>query len=76
MFFSFAEISRLGQNYKRENPRFFLDSLSLSKEDELCTIIYTSGTTGEPKGVMLSHKNIVSNVKAAHKIFDIDETVF
>ncbi|MCG6962741.1 MAG: long-chain fatty acid--CoA ligase [Acidobacteria bacterium] len=34
------------------------------REDELASIVYTSGTTGEPKGVMLTHQNFVSNVKA------------
>lgn len=34
------------------------------KPGDLCTICYTSGTTGNPKGVMLSHENIVADVSA------------
>lgn len=38
---------------------------------ELATIVYTSGTTGRPKGVMLSHQNMLSNVKAALEAYEI-----
>ena len=41
------------------------------KADDLATIVYTSGTTGKPKGVMLSHRNILSNVQSGLAVYDV-----
>lgn len=45
------------------------------KAEDCATIIYTSGTTGQPKGVMLSHRNLVSNVLNAVASFPFEENV-
>jgi long-chain acyl-CoA synthetase len=42
----------------------YAGTLAAPREDDLAALVYTSGTTGKPKGVMLTHRNIVSNVRA------------
>ena len=52
----------------KENP---IDTVDIDP-DSISGFIYTSGTTGKPKGVLLSHDNIVSNVNAVHEIFPLE----
>jgi long-chain acyl-CoA synthetase len=42
--------------------------------DDLAVILYTAGTTGQPKGVALSHRNLLSNARAAASLYELDRT--
>lgn len=48
--------------------------ISQARSDDLASIVYTSGTTGFPKGVMLSHRNMLSNAEAAIRTVDLHES--
>ncbi|MBK7630362.1 MAG: long-chain fatty acid--CoA ligase [Ignavibacteriales bacterium] len=71
---SFSKVQELGKTFSKAHTSLLKDSLSIIKPDDICTIIYTSGTTGEPKGVVLTHRNILSNVQAALDCFPIGST--
>ncbi|MFT5164803.1 MAG: long-chain acyl-CoA synthetase [Saprospiraceae bacterium] len=55
-----------------EHMAIFNDMKSVIHEEDIATIMYTSGTSGMPKGVMLTHKNIVSNIKSIISLIPIN----
>jgi long-chain acyl-CoA synthetase len=65
-FEAVCELDGQGQGIGVRNP-------SYASEDDIATIIYTSGTTGDPKGVMLTHANFISNLQACKSLIDISD---
>ena len=69
---SFDELLACGRAALARHPGWRTHALA-ARPDDLATLIYTSGTTGDPKGVMLTHGNIASNVTTSVGLFDFGE---
>jgi len=70
---TFAQVLEKGKKIAEQKPELFEELTLKIKPDDVATINYTSGTTGIPKGVMLTHSNFFSNVKASSTVIDFSE---
>lgn len=70
---NFSDVILLGKDSLAAEQRrsSFEKSAMAVKPEDLCTIIYTSGTTGNPKGVMLTHRNLCSNINAVNEVVHV-----
>ncbi len=71
---NWLDIVEKGRNCSAETKQQVEEIKKLIKPDDFATLIYTSGTTGKPKGVMLSHRNMVSNFISAASVFNLKPT--
>ncbi|MEK6530427.1 MAG: AMP-binding protein [candidate division NC10 bacterium] len=62
---SLQRLQELGKKFALDNPTYFEDQVAKGRADDLAIICYTSGTTGSPKGVMLSHRNLILTARNA-----------
>lgn len=77
-FFLFEEFLEAGKEFLKDDPDAFRNVASTIVADQTATILYTSGTTGKPKGVVLLHSAIVSEVSEAFPLCGVtssDETL-
>ena len=72
--FNFRDFLELGTKHEQKSEASFEDLMDKPEPNDLLTLIYTSGTTGNPKGVKLSHGNMMSNVEGIKQNIDFDDT--
>jgi long-chain acyl-CoA synthetase len=72
--FAYDAVVEHGRAYDGMHPDFYPASVAEGSADDVSIILYTSGTTGQPKGVVLTHRNILATALNAARVDRLDET--
>lgn len=70
---SFESVLKEGRAFAQASPGFYESELAKGTADDMAMIAYTSGTTGNPKGVMLSHRNMIATAEAFIEVNDVKQ---
>ena len=71
MLRSYESVLAAGKAFGTTHPGFYAEELAKGRADDVTMIAYTSGTTGNPKGAMLSHRNMISGAEAFIEVSDV-----
>jgi long-chain acyl-CoA synthetase len=68
MVISFAQVQELGRARHQQEPELFKAMIQDTRPEEVAIMVYTSGTTGQPKGAMVTHKNMVTMIQGLAQV--------
>jgi long-chain acyl-CoA synthetase len=73
MIISFKDVEALGLARHKESPELFDRMVEATEPEDVGVMVYTSGTTGNPKGAMITHRNMVAMIQGLSRVLGFDE---
>ncbi len=74
MLISFRDVEAMGEELHKQQPGLFEEMVNSTQAQDIAIIVYTSGTTGQPKGAMISQRNVIAMIRGLSQVLDFRPT--